>query len=371
MRLISRLFIVFAALALIAWGAWTYLLQRGDVQQEMYAKGAEARATAAQPHRADPKAFRATVCSLAPCVLVEAGGLSFLVDAGVGSGEGLASRGLMRSDLDAVMLTSVAADHVEGLADVVAAQKVLGRVEPVPVFGPAGAERVVQGTVALLSAADPAPPSAIPAAGQTVAKPPPLVLGNNDSTAPDGSVLVFDSGVVSVSAFAAPGPPAERVYRFDFGSHSLIVAGCSATAADIIAATRGAAQASIVIAAASPAMLEADRKAAEAAGAKGAARPACLSADAAVAAIKSAKLRGGLLAPLNPAPADAITRRIWAESVTAPEGLTVAAGEPGTALDVTATGLQISREGKPVDAAKPAKTPVIPAKTEAQKQAGP
>lgn len=377
MRLIGLLFLVFAALALAGWGVWTWGLHREGVQSAMYEKDAEARAAASAPHQAAPKAFRATICAHAPCVLIEAGGLAFLVDAGEGAADGLRSRGLMRPDLDAVMLTAVNVDSVEGLADVAAAEKAMGRTNQIPIYGPSGVERVVQGLNMMLSAPDPAPPSAIPAAGQVVARTGALVVGQSASTNPNGSELVFDSGVVSVMAFAAAADPTQRLYRFDFGASSIVVAPCATSAADLARSVVGAAQAVAILPASSPAMIEADRKASAAARTQPFRAPAaCLSADDAVAAMKAAKLRGGLLAPLSPTAQNTPARRMWEESIHAPAGLIVAAGEPGTALDIS-SALTLSRNGKPVAAAKPAQA-LAPQKiqktqpdTGAQKQAGP
>jgi hypothetical protein len=360
MRLIGRLFIVFAALALAGWGVWTFVIGRGDMQQRMFERAAETRYQTAKPKPADAAVFRATICAGTPCVMVEAGGLSFLVGAGHGSAEGLEANGLLRADLDGVLLAGVTLEEIDGLADLPPMLAELGRQEPLPVYGPAGVERAVEGANTLLAAPIPKPPPpplptrGQPAPQQALTPPGPLTVGGNVSTAPEAT-LVFDSGVVTVKSFDVPGGEGaspDRIYRFDFDNRSLLIAGCRAKASDILNAARGAAQASLIVPAASGWMLEAERKAATAAGYKATLAgdgAGCLSPEDAIAAMQNAKLAGGLLAPLRPHPADMAGERLWRELVRLPASPRVGLGEPGTSLDLAKTGVTVSRNGKRIE----------------------
>ena len=87
-RLAGRLAILIIAVAAAAWAAWYFLLQRQDVQLDLFERDAKARWSAAAPKPPEANTFRATVCATSPCLLVEAGGLAFLVGAGAGSAEG-------------------------------------------------------------------------------------------------------------------------------------------------------------------------------------------------------------------------------------------------------------------------------------------
>jgi hypothetical protein len=297
-----------AAVAVAA-GAWVVGVGRGSAVAAVE-REAKARAEAARTAHASAGMFRATVCAASPCVLVEAGGLAFLFGAGRGAAEGLASLGLMRADLDGVLLADIGLSSVEGLPALRTASLAAGRAEPLPVFGPEGVFPAVDGANLMLT-------------GSTSDSARLTVGGQGEDQGLAGKV-VFDSGVVTVRAFAAD--EASRVYRVDFGGKSLVIAGCLAKPADLMTAVRGAKQASAIVAAYSSRLgeiegLKADR--------------ACMAVADAVSAVEEAKLSGGILWPLVPTPDDSLMRQAWGELATIPKGLNLALGEPGLVLDLT------------------------------------
>jgi hypothetical protein len=326
--LIGRLSILIIVVAAAAWGAWFLLLQRPDVQLDLYERDARARWQAAAPKQPEAETFRATVCAASPCVFVEAGGLSFLVGAGEGAARGLESLGLMRADLDAVLLPDLQLGTVEGLSELQGAGSARGRSEPTTVFGPDGVLAVVDGANLLLAGS-----------GEGAGK---LLVGTEGEDQGLEGQIVFDTGVVTIRAFATTSPANERIYRFDFAGKSLLVAGCSATPPDILGAARGTRTAAAVLAAKSDRMLGIEQKAAAAAGAMLPTSPICMSPEEAIEAIADARLTAGLLAPLTPAPIDAPTRRAWRELVAVPPGLNLAAAEPGTSIDLTGESARLS-----------------------------
>jgi hypothetical protein len=320
-RLIGRLSILVILVAVAAWGAWFVLLQRQDVQLDLFERDARARWEVAAPKPAAAEAFRATVCAASPCVLVEAGGLSFLVGAGEGAAQGLAELGLMRANLDAVLLTDLQLGSIEDLSELQRAGSARGRSEPTSVFGPEGVLAIVDGANLLLAGS-----------GEGVGR---LQVGvEGEDQGLEGKV-VLDTGVVTVRAFATTGAANARLYRFDSAGKSVVVAGCSARPADVLAATRGTKTAAAVLAARSDRMLIIEQKAAAGAGATQPTAPICMSSEEAVQVIQDARLAGGLLAPLIPAPVNAPASRAWKEVAAIPVGLSIAPGEPGASLELS------------------------------------
>jgi len=360
------------ALAAIAGGVWFFGAGSKAAQFGLYEQAAKTWSAAGRPSAATAETFRATVCAATPCVLVEAGGLAFVVGAGDGAAAGLARLGLLRPDLDGVVLTDINLVSIGGLADIRHDTWRAGRKTPLPVFGPPGIERVVDGVNSMLLASD-------ILEAKTVTGPPlspdgaPLAVGRSQGSEGVAGTVVFDSGVVAIRSFPVAEQPSSWVYRFDFNNQSLIVAGCGARQGDILAAARGASQANAILPAASEKMLEIDRAAASRARAgvpRELAPPggqACLSHEDAIAALRDARLSGGLLAPLYPPAVGPAAVRTWRELVTAPPGLSVAAGEAGDSLNLSGDKpvIESLRRGGAAMASKAAANqPIEPASNE-------
>ncbi|MFB4320483.1 tryptophan-rich sensory protein [Actinomadura sp. 21ATH] len=79
------------------------------------------------------------------CTLVAAGGRMFLFDAGEGTTRSLAESKVPVARLERVFLTHFHSDHFNGLATLVNATWIWGRTTPLPVWGPAGLDKVVGG----------------------------------------------------------------------------------------------------------------------------------------------------------------------------------------------------------------------------------
>jgi hypothetical protein len=332
-RLIGRIFLVALFSAGVAWAVWAFALKRPDLQMQLYARSAELRHQAAKPRLADANTFRATACAAGPCVLVEAGGYSFLVGAGDGAAEGLSAQGLLRSDIKAVLLTDLSRRSLEGLPSVRDATWLAGRREPLPVHGPAGIENVVAGVNAMLQASDAGEAARLTSAS-LAPEAAPLAVGAET----DG--VVFRAGNVTVRSMPlAQAAASGRIYRFDFEGKVLVVAGCGAVAEDFASASRGANSAYAVAPAASVAMVTIERDAAVAAGRDreagliASSAQGCLSADEASAAMAAARMSGAMLAPLYPAPRDAPAARAWQTALSA-SGVTLTPGAPGAALSI-------------------------------------
>ncbi len=303
----------------LAAGGWILFEQRPGAAEDRFERDVAQRMTAAKPKRANAETFRATVCAASPCVLVEAGGLAFLVGAGAGAADGLLSRGLFRTDLDAVLLSDLSLASIEGLAGLQRASFELGRQTPFAVYGPEGLLAVADGVSLMLASG-----------GEQSAR---VQVAEEQEDQGLAGRVVFDSGVVTIRAFRDNQDG--RVYRFDVGEKSLIVAGCGAAPSDVLAAARGATIAAGIVAAESKGLSELEAKAARAAGVTNPTGPACMEAGSAAQAIEDARLAGALLAPLAPAPRNRVGREAWMEAIPLSEKLNLAPGFAGAVLDMT------------------------------------
>ncbi len=344
MRLIGRIFLIGFCAALLAWGVWSYGLGRADVQLGLFDRAARRMAAQAAPSTpAGPAGFRATVCADTPCLLVEAAGQTYLIGAGEGVAEALASHGQLRADLDAILLTGLSPRDVAGLPTLTAELIRLGRDEALAVYGPPGVERVAAGASALLGLQN---PEAIVLAAYTV---------QPEAGQSDTGVVRSEDGV-SVSRIAI-GNGAEWIYRITSSGRSLVVGGCAANEADIAASLPATGRAWGVFPASSSRLLDIERMvgpAAQSQAAVDARASPCLVPEAVAGSLAKAGFAGGVLAPLFPAANSPAASRAWRHALTPTPNLTLLVGEPGVTIDL---GPPTSAPSAP-PAPTPAATPV-------------
>ncbi len=81
-----------------------------------------------------------------PCTLVVAGAKLFVFDAGNAATRNLAKMGVNHGQIDAIFLTHFHSDHIDGLGELVLQRWVsTGNAQPVPVYGPPGVQKLVNG----------------------------------------------------------------------------------------------------------------------------------------------------------------------------------------------------------------------------------
>lgn len=304
---LRRDMVLFGTLAVVALVAgWWLLANRPGAAVEAFTNGAKARTEAAKLRPAASEAFRATLCAAGPCVLVEAGGLTFVVGAGEGAAEGLTSRGLMRPDLDAVVLADLSVDSIQGLPGLARASLAAGRTQPLFVFGPAGIVPTIDGMNLVLS-------------GDQAAR---LAVGADKEDQGLEGVVVFDSGVVAIRAFGGQARGESRVYRFDFEDKSLVITGCASRADQIVAAARGTLAVSGIIMPGASTLLPNDRQ-------------PCLDARAALEAGRQARLGAILVSPARPSVVIPGAMAAWKEIVAGEKVAGAVVGGPGSVLDLS------------------------------------
>lgn len=178
----------------------------------------------------------------APCTAVIAGGEFVLVDAGPGSWEVLDLANLPLAHLSAVLLTHFHSDHIGGLGEALTQSWIAGRTAPLPVYGPEGVGRVVEGFRAAYASdvdyrvahhGDAWMPRA--ASGAEAHE---VALGD----APDASAVVLERNGLVVTMFRVDHDPVRPAvgYRFDFAGRSVVVSGDTKKSTSLIAHAKGA-----------------------------------------------------------------------------------------------------------------------------------
>jgi ribonuclease Z len=81
-----------------------------------------------------------------PCLGIVAGGRAYVIDPGEGSARRLFGMGFPIGAMDAVIITHLHSDHIDGLGNILIGAWIVGsRKDPLPVYGPEGVGRVVAG----------------------------------------------------------------------------------------------------------------------------------------------------------------------------------------------------------------------------------
>lgn len=177
-----------------------------------------------------------------PCAAVVAGDELVIVDAGTGASRVMARLRLPQGEVDAILLTHFHSDHIDGLGELMFQRWANGgRPTPVPVHGPTGVDRVVNGineAYALSRAGrvahhgeDVVPSSG--AGGVAHAFPVPA----------DGEgVPVLEEGGLRVSAFLVDHAPVRPAvgYRFEYAGRSLVISGDTVKSANLANFASGA-----------------------------------------------------------------------------------------------------------------------------------
>jgi len=169
-----------------------------------------------------------------PAMLVEAGDLRVLVDAGRGATERLfqVDGGPLLRSTSTVLLTHLHSDHVVGLVDLWLTGWLFGRVTPIELVGPAGTRDMASNLVRAF---------AFDVRMRTI----------DEGLVPDGSRIeardvttgvVLSRGGLTVTAFAVAHGPVNPAfgYRLDFDGRSLVISGDTTAIDTLVEHARGA-----------------------------------------------------------------------------------------------------------------------------------
>lgn len=234
MALIRRLLLLAALLAACCGSlVWLY---RAELATGLFARAA-LRAMSTDVIAELPHGMHLFVCGAGaplpdplrsgPCLAVIAGERLFVIDAGTGGARNLQAAGISPGRIEALLLTHFHSDHIDGLGEMAMLHWTGGgRETPMPVYGPPGVERVVEGFNLAYAqdfgyrvahhGADVVPPSGAGAKAHVFPMPQAA-----------GPQVVLDSDGVVITAFRVSHDPVEPAvgYRFDFGGRALVISG--------------------------------------------------------------------------------------------------------------------------------------------------
>ena len=168
-----------------------------------------------------------------PAQLVRSGETDVLVDCGSGVTQRLLAAGTPGRDLDALLLTHLHSDHLVDLFQLVISSWHQGRARPLPVYGPPGTRRYVEGLMALWE----------PELAQRIAhekRPSTAALEMAVTEIAAGETLTF--GGLTVSVVEVDHRPVRHAYGFLFegGGRRLAISGDTRRCPALIEAARGA-----------------------------------------------------------------------------------------------------------------------------------
>lgn len=176
-----------------------------------------------------------------PCLAVLAGQQAFVFDAGSGSIRKLGRMGFPMPKLQAAFLTHLHSDHIDGLGELLLQAWVAGgRAAPLPIYGPAGTDKVIEGFNAAYTldqgyrVAHHGPkvvqPGGAGGAASVIALP-----GGTDSQ------VVYDKDGVKITVIRVNHAPIEPAFGFrvDYKGRSLALSGDTVYSPSFVAAAKG------------------------------------------------------------------------------------------------------------------------------------
>ncbi|MGD9979023.1 MAG: MBL fold metallo-hydrolase [Hyphomonadaceae bacterium] len=237
-------------IALLAAGASAYSF-RGEIATRLIERTAQNAMRSSLAERL-PDGLHAAFCGTGsplpdrtragPCLAVIAGAQTFVFDAGDGASETLSLMGVQQDEIEAVYLTHLHSDHIDGL-DTVALQHWANGPsrEPLNVVGPPGATRVVAG----LNEAYAIDQSyRVAHHGPEVMPPSGAGMRAREFAVPvgDGEELELrNQDGVRIVAFRVDHAPTDAVgYRVEYAGRSIVISGDTARSASLTEAARGA-----------------------------------------------------------------------------------------------------------------------------------
>ncbi len=177
-----------------------------------------------------------------PCLAVLAGNQAFVFDAGSGSIRKLQRMGFPMPRIQAAFLTHLHSDHIDGLGELLLQAWVAGgREAPLPVYGPAGTDKVVGG---LRTAYEIDEGYRIAHHGPKVVHPTGFGGSTQIIALPDGTdtLVAYDQGGVKITAIRVNHAPINPAfgYRIDYKGRAITISGDTVYSPSFTAASKGA-----------------------------------------------------------------------------------------------------------------------------------
>jgi ribonuclease Z len=178
-----------------------------------------------------------------PCLGVLAGKRAFVFDTGSGGMRNLARMGFPVGRTEAVFLTHLHSDHIDGMGEALLQAWVGGsRKQPLPIYGPPGTERVVEGFNAVY---------AIDARYRTAHHGPQIAAPEGFGGAarmitvpkgPGGLAIVLEGVGLTIEAFLVNHSPVEPAYgyRIAYKGRVAVISGDTVYDQGVVRAAKGA-----------------------------------------------------------------------------------------------------------------------------------
>ena len=175
-----------------------------------------------------------------PCTLVQAGKRLFVFDAGGGAARNVGKLGFNHGRIEAIFLTHFHSDHIDGLGELMMQRWVsASNREPVPVHGPQGVDKVVDGlnqayaldkSYRVAHHGD----TVMPASGSG-GKAMPF------NTGADGRVVLLKDGELEITAFSVDHAPVQPAvgYRISYKGRSAVISGDTRKSAAVLREAQG------------------------------------------------------------------------------------------------------------------------------------
>lgn len=160
-----------------------------------------------------------------PCIAVLAGDQPFIFDAGTNGSKNLAPIGFPVGQTEAIFLTHLHSDHIDGLGQMLLGTWVNSdRTEPTKVYGPTGTAQVVDG-FNMAYQIDSTYRTAHH--GVDVANPASFGATAQEFELSSGSQIVYESGDVKITAYKVSHEPVSGAvgYRVDYKDRSISISG--------------------------------------------------------------------------------------------------------------------------------------------------
>jgi ribonuclease Z len=170
-----------------------------------------------------------------PCTLIAAGGKLYLVDTGLDTARDLMLWRIPLQDIAGIFITHFHSDHIADLGEVRLQTWVAGRNAPMPVYGPPGVARVVNGFNEAYALDD-----GYRTRHHGAALLPPDAVALVPHAVMPG--VVFERDGLKVTAVRVKHEPANPAYgyRFDFRGRSVVISGDTAPDQDLAHLAKGA-----------------------------------------------------------------------------------------------------------------------------------
>jgi ribonuclease Z len=178
-----------------------------------------------------------------PCLGVVAGDQHVVIDAGSGGVRTLTRMGYPVGEIDAVFLTHLHSDHMDGLGELLMQAWVNGgRDVPMPVYGPEGVQELVAGfnTAYRIDSTYRTAHHGLEIANPEGRGGEPIPISM--PAGPGGKAVIYDEGGLQVTAFRVSHAPVEQAYgyRVDYNGRSVSFSGDTIYDPNLVAVSAGA-----------------------------------------------------------------------------------------------------------------------------------